>query len=140
MPSDVERNFAGRLAHPAVHKREVCLFDTAILKRLAQPRVSPVVFRDNQKPGRPFVDPVDNPRPACPPGSGQILKLKQQAMDQRVRSSSCTGMHHETGRLFDDSQVVVFVNDLEWNILGLQSRRLREARRSTSMVSSPRIR
>ena len=120
MASDVERNLAGCLAQPAVDQREVCLFDHSILKRLAQPRMSPVVLCDDQKPGSPFVDPVDNPRPAFPSGPGQILKLEQQAVDQRVSLRTCTRMHHETGRLFDNSQVIVFVNDLEWNILGLQ--------------------
>ena len=67
----------------AVNQREVFLLDTAILERLAQPRVSPVVLRDNQKPGSPFVDPMDNPRPACAPGAGQILKVNSKRVNQR---------------------------------------------------------
>src|SRR4030095_16023349 len=121
MPSNIESDITGGLAHASVDKGQICFLDRTILKRPAQPRMSPIVFSHNEKAGGPFVDPVDDPGPGFAARAGQAMELEHQAVNESALARSRARMDNQAGRFLDDSQIVIFVDNFEGDILGLQT-------------------
>ena len=55
--------------------------------------------------------------------------MRDQRVDQRAGPVAGGRMHHEALRLVDHDQVVVLVDDIERDVLGLRLRRLAAAAR-----------
>src|SRR5262249_30382157 len=81
-----------------------------------------VVFRNYQQPGGVLVEPVNDSGTGSSTGTRQILKMKQQAMDNRGGLRCGPRMDHQSSRLLNDSQILVFKVNLERDLLRCQWR------------------
>ena len=71
-----------------------------------------IVLGDDQEAGRVFVEAVNDPGPFDAADPGQAFSaMGNQRVDQGTGLVSGRRMDHETRRLVDDEQVVVFVDD-----------------------------
>ena len=70
---------------------------------------------DHQQAARVAVEAVDDPRPldAGDPTPGRAVAVGQQRVDQRAAGMARRRMDDQPGRLVDDQQVVVLVDDAE---------------------------
>ena len=61
-----------------------------------------------------------------PPMPGQaVAAMMDQRVDQRAGPVAGAGMHDQPGRLVDDDQLVILVEDVERDVLALRLGRLR---------------
>ncbi len=90
-----------------------------------------VILGDDDQPAGFLVEPVHNSRAQLAAHIRQFAEAMQQRVDQRpaiafVLGGACSGVHHHSRWLVDDSQVVIFIDDVERDVLcdGAQRRGL----------------
>ena len=54
--------------------------------------------------------------------AGQIAQMPGDGIDQRTMEVPHSRMHHQPGRLVDDHQLVILIDDIKWDILRLDGR------------------
>ena len=74
-------------------------------------------------------------RPGAHAFAGQRCDVREQRVDQRAVGRAVRGMRHHAGRLVDDQQVVVFVDDVERDRFGLGAERARRLDRVLDAVA-----
>ncbi len=121
---------AGAVRHPP-DKGEIAtshLAGPAVVGELRRQRLMRrVVLGDDEQARGVLVQPVHDARPLHPANAGQTLAaMGDQRIDERPGLVTGAGMHDEAGRLVDDDEVVVLVDDIERDILaqGLRGDRL----------------
>ena len=85
------------------------------LQLIHQRRVRLQGLGDDQQPGGVLVDAMDDTGAGQ---RGQIRAVVQQRIEQRAVRIAGTGMHHQPHRLVDHQQMVVLVDDIQFDGLG----------------------
>ena len=74
-----------------------------------------------RRPRRVLVQPMDDAGPRLAADADQLVAaMGDQGIDQRAVGIAGGGMHHQSGRLVDDDQVLVLVDHVQRNILALR--------------------
>ncbi len=89
-----------------------------------------VILGDQDDAGGLLVQTVDDAGTKVATHLGERIQVVQQRVDQRavvahVLRRSRSGMHHHSGRLVDDRQVLVLMQDVERDVLREGVQRLR---------------
>ncbi len=89
-----------------------------------------VVSGDENQAAGFLVEPVHDAGTGLAADLGKLSEMVQQGVDQRatiavVVGRARPGVHHHAGRLVDDGEVVVLVNDVERNVFGHGAQRRR---------------
>ena len=94
--------------------------DAVYAHLLAKGLVRRIVFGNDQKTAGVLIDTVDDARADGPANAGQLSRaMVEQRIDQRaVRVAGSRVNDHSLG-LIDDKQVVVLIDDIQRDILGL---------------------
>ena len=80
-----------------------------------------IVLGDHHQPGGILVQPVDDAGPLDAADPGQAgAAMRDQRVHQGPGFVPGGGMHHEAGRLVEDDDIVVLVDDVERDRLGLR--------------------
>ena len=111
--------------HFAPHQRDVLLLDLAIVELPRELLVRRVVLGDDHQSRRAAVEPMHDARPLLAADAAQIVDMMQQRVDQRAAGVAGRRMHDHSGRLVDDDEIAVLVDDR-------QRQRLRLRRRSAA--------
>ena len=114
MPGERRVDDRRALVEVAPCQRGVDAGDAARGDRGAEPPVGQVGLGDDHQPRRIAVQPVHDPGPALGP-AGQRRAASHQRVHQRVVPVARRRMHHQTGRLVDDREMLVFVDDRQRN-------------------------
>jgi hypothetical protein len=88
MARDIEIDLAARSRKLSMDERDVLLFHSPVLEGAPEPRVSFVVFGNDQKAGGLLIDAVDDSGPALRAAGREIGKMEQQRMNNRLISGS----------------------------------------------------
>ena len=80
-----------------------------------------VVFGDNQQARRVFIQPMNNAGPDWAANGGKMLgsAVCQQCVDQRAGLCTGRGMHDEIFLLVDNKNVIILIDDVQRDGLGL---------------------
>jgi hypothetical protein len=102
--------------------------------------VRAVVFSDNDNSAGLLIEPVHNAWPKLTAYMRELVEVMKQSIDQSAmiarvylisprRRRSGAGVDHHSGRLIDDGEVLIFVEDDERYVLGegVERRRMRRA-------------
>src|SRR6266404_2115794 len=114
-------DFASSVFELAFDERDVGFFYGAGAKRFGQFSVGIVVFCDDDEAGGLFIKTVHDSGAQSirlRTATRKILSPTQERVYQRAAGIPCAGMHAHAGGFVDDEQVVVFVEDVQWNGFG----------------------
>jgi len=75
---------------------------------------------DDQKPARIAIQAMHNARARHP---GKRRRVREQRIEQRASVHTRPRVNNQTGGLVENDQIIVLVDDLQWNALGLGRRR-----------------
>ena len=84
-----------------------------------------VVFRHHHQAGRASIETVHDARPQLAADAAQVVHLVEQRVDQRALRVAGGGMDDHAGRLVDDDEIRVLIDDVEVEVLGLRDRAAR---------------
>ncbi len=99
-------------------------------KGLRQRLVRAVRLGDDHDAAGVLVEAVDDARPLDAADARQaVAAMVDQRVDQRAGPVAGAGMHHQPGRLVDDDQLGILVEDVERDVLALGLRGLRLGQR-----------
>ena len=123
---DGSRPIGASMRRPAMHlapdERDVFLLDLAVAKLARQLFVRRVVLGDHHQPRRAAIEPMHDPGPLLAADAAQIVDVVQQRVDQRAARMAGRRMDDHPGRLVDDDEVVVLVEDRQRQRFGLRHR------------------
>ena len=107
----------------AVCKSQISFLDLPLGELGRQLAVNFIPLGDNNEAAGFFIQTVYDPRPQFAANRRKLLEMVQKCVDQRSAVTcvvGCTGtrVHHHSRRFVDDCQIVVFVDDVECNLLG----------------------
>ena len=123
MARDLGHDFAGPLRQFTAHNGMIDLFHRAPRELLGQREMRGIVLGHHQATTRVFVKTMHNAGPDHATNAAEFAgAMMQQRMDQSVFFIARRRMHDERGRLVDHEQTVVFVEDIERDVLRLQLR------------------
>ena len=78
-----------------------------------------VIFADDDTAGGILVDPVDYARPEYAVDSGKaVAAVKKNGIDKSAGIMSCSRMDDHILWLIDDQNIIVFIEDIQRNVLG----------------------
>ena len=97
----------------SLHEREIGLLHGARLKGFREFGVSEIVFGDDYRAARVFVQPMNDAGPQRVTALRKRLAAAEKRVDERAARVPCSGVNGHTGGLVDDDEVVVFVEDVE---------------------------
>ena len=128
--------------HAALDERQVRLLDPAGLELGHDRGLRRVGPGDHQQPARIAVEAMDDARPldAGDAAPGLAVAVRQERVDQRAARMTGRRVDDEAGRLVDDQQVVVLVDDPQRDVgrgREIEGDRLRDVDRSS--VPGPTI-
>src|SRR5882757_11113188 len=134
VPADRTTNRATLLLRPSLYQGYICLVDFARGKLLRQFVMRCIVLGNDHEPAGGAVEAVNDPGTQFAANFRQCPKMMEKRIDQRaaVADIVCGAgarMHHHAGGFVDDGEIVVFIHDVERNLLrkGAQWRSLRRA-------------
>jgi hypothetical protein len=104
---------------------EVALLDLAPPEGDRQSEVGALRLRHHHQPGRVLVEPVHDPGALDAADRGQILAVAEEGVDQGPGGVARRRVDDEAGRLVEDQELRVFVEDDERNVLGEEVELLR---------------
>src|SRR5216683_1451551 len=104
-------------ALPTSHDGQVRAAQRAVLELRRKVPVAHVVARDGDQAGRAFVEPMHDPRPHRASGHRPAPAASEQRVDQRSGVVAGRGVHDHPGRLVDDGEILVFIKDIERDVL-----------------------
>jgi hypothetical protein len=108
-----------------VNEGHIGFLNFPILKLFAQPRVRNIILGDDEQARSLLVEAMHDTGPRCSPRIRKFLKVKKESMHDRPRTRSGPRMDHQSGRLFDDGQILVLEVDPKGNLF-CRERRLIE--------------
>ena len=101
-----------------MHQRDISFLDLTTGELLSKLPVSLIIFRNRDQAAGLFVEPMHDARTHLSADRRQRREVMQQRIDQRSpvtcifrRARPC--MDHHPGRLVDDGQVIILINDVE---------------------------
>jgi hypothetical protein len=97
----------------AVEQRNVNFLDFALLKFFHELSMRRVISRHDQCAGSSFVEAVHNSRAQRSADGGERAEAIEKRGRQRSQDISAPGMHHHSGGLVDDGEVLIFVKDIQ---------------------------
>src|SRR4029077_6837770 len=115
MTSDFLFKSSGALPQLSRDKREINLLYLARSELPRQSTMRHVGFCDDKTPARFFVQPMNDSRSFFAADSGQLRKVMQQRIDQRVLTLTGARMNDYPRRFVDHNQVFIFIKNVERN-------------------------
>jgi hypothetical protein len=106
------------------NKRDIFLFDFAIVKLSRELLVCHVVLCNHHHAGRSAIEPMNDPWPCFTADPAQIPHMVEKRVDESAGRMSCTGMDHHSCLLVQHHDVAVLVQDLERERFACQGGRL----------------
>lgn len=103
--------------HDPVRQRKVGAADSARRHLLLQSAERPLCLGDDEQPGGVLIQPVHDARAQPAAHCQQLRNARGNRIDQGAGSPAGPGMHGESCGLIDDQNRVIFVNDLERDVL-----------------------
>ena len=97
--------------HDAPDQRDVFLLDLAIVKLARQLLMRGVVLGDDHQARGAAIEPVHDARPFLAADAAEIVDVMEQRVHQRAARVAGGRMHDHAGRLVDDDDVAVLVDD-----------------------------
>ena len=95
----------------APHERDVFLLDLAVVELAGELLVRRVVLGDDHQSRRAAIEPVHDARPLLAADAAQIVDMVEQRVDQRAARVAGRRVHDHAGRLVDDDEVGVLIED-----------------------------
>ncbi len=123
----------------SVNQSDIGFENFAGAKLIGETLVRAFGFGDDHEPGSILVQAVNNAGSRFSATTRQLLKVKRQGIGQRARSDSRGRMNDHRCRLIYDDQVVVFVNNVEGNIFGLEFRRRKRGELCVDLIVGPEL-
>jgi hypothetical protein len=71
---------------------------------------------------------VDNPRAHGARSRWKVLKVESESVDQGARVNSARRVNYKSSGFVHDDQSFIFVNDVEWDVLGSKCVRCRSVK------------
>ena len=106
------------VARHAPQHRPVAALQVVRREHLGQSGVRALAFRRQHDAGGVLVEPVDDPRPHLAADAGQpVAAMRDQRVDERAVGLARAGMDDHAGRLVDDDQVGILVQNLQRDVL-----------------------
>jgi len=107
----------------AVEEGDVGLCDLAAGEHVAEFAVGAVVFGDEDEAAGELVEAVDDAGAEVAADVGEVGEVEEERVDEGtavagVVGGSGSGVNHHAGGFVDDGEVLVFVEDVEGNVLG----------------------
>ena len=99
--------------HDPPDQRDVLLLDLAIVELTRQLLMRAVVLGDHHEPGRPSIEPVNDPWPQLAADAAEIGQMVKQRVHQRARPVSRCRVDHHPRRLVQHREIQILVEDLE---------------------------
>ena len=97
----------------AVDQCQVFFLHAAVLELKSELVVNALVLGDDQEARRVAVEAVDDAGPVFAGQRGKPIEMKLEGVDQGAAPVSSGRMGDHSGRLVDDGQILVFVDDLD---------------------------
>ena len=97
-----------------------------------------VVFGDEQQARRVPVEPVDDSRPQHAADAGQVDAVGEQRVHKCMPRVARRRMHGQAGRLIDNQQVVVFIDDAQGDCFRLDVEGQRRWDSYLNLVAGPK--
>jgi hypothetical protein len=119
----------------AVHEGGIALLDEAGLERRLQGHQRRLVLRDHQYAAGVLVEAVDDPWSNLAADGREVRTAVQERVDECPGDQRAGRVHHHPGRLVDDDDVVVLVEDVQRKGLGDGAGRARRPRRQVEQVA-----
>src|SRR5256885_12153685 len=107
----------------AVHEREIGLLQGARLKGFGKFGVSEIVFGDDYRAARVFVQPMNDAGPQRVTALRERLAAAEKRVDERAARVPCSGVDRHASGLVNNDEVVVFVEDVERDGFGFSFER-----------------
>jgi len=101
----------------AVTECKVSLLDLPPTESHRKREVDRVLLGNDHRAGCVLIEPVDDPGTLDAADTGEVLTVVEQCVDQGSGGVSCRGMNDQPGRLVEDEQVGILVEDLKWYLL-----------------------
>ena len=89
-----------------------------MLKLVAQVAVGELVLGNEDDAARVAVEPVDDAWPVVAVQTAELAEVELQSVDERAAPVSLGRVDDHVGRLVDDGEVFILVENLQRNILG----------------------
>src|SRR5438552_11247460 len=118
MASDLALDVVAVPVDDASGDGRVFLEDLAMLKLVAQVAVGELVLGNEDDAARVAVEPVDDAWPVVAVQTAELAEVELQSVDERAAPVSLGRVDDHVGRLVDDGEVFILVENLERNILG----------------------
>ncbi len=106
------------------HKGNVLARNGSIFELGCESRVGAIVFRHEKKTGGVFVQPVHNPGSEGSAYPGKFDAVTCQRIHEGSAGMTGSRVDYQSRRLVYDQKIVVFVPDVQINILRLSGQRL----------------
>ena len=117
LPLDGIATDCGLDSPPGLHhtpdKRDIFLFDFAIVKLPRELLVRSIVLGDNHHSRRSAIQTMDDPRPCFTADTAQIVQVVQERVDQSTGRVARSGMDHHSRLFVQHRDVAVLIQDLE---------------------------
>jgi hypothetical protein len=97
-----------------------------------------VVLGDHQEPARVAVEAVDDAGPCDARDAAVVVAARAERVDERPAPVAGRRVDHEAGRLVDDQQVLVLVDDVDRD-LGRRGDLRRDDRRDVELELGPQL-
>src|SRR2546426_769475 len=111
--ADGLHNLAARARYTPVNERDIRLVYFPLFELRRELPVSKVVLGHEHQTRSHLVQAMDDPWAQFPSRSGKAADVVQQGVDQRAGFHPGAHVHHHSGGLIYDHQIVVFVDDRE---------------------------
>jgi hypothetical protein len=114
---------AAQARHSPAGHGQINLLDIAAGELRGEMKMGGVVLGRHQATAGIFVQTMNNAGPRDPANAAELpAAVMEQGVDQRVLPVARGRMHHPSRRLVEHQQVVVFVEDVQRQVLGLGER------------------
>jgi len=104
----------------AVNEYPVAFQDLVMPELIGEGPMSPVVFRDHEKPGSVLVEAVDDARSEDPSNPGKIRAMVEECVDQGAAGMSGGWVNDHSRGFFDHQEIPVLIKHLERIFFGGQ--------------------
>ena len=102
----------------AVYICEVCFLDLAVLKLFGDFPLGAVILRDDHYTRGVSIESMHDAGTELAESAGQLVGIEGQCVDEGSASVAPGGVDEDIGLLIEYYDVLVFVNDVEGNVLG----------------------
>ena len=101
-------------------ERKIDLADRPLLELTLDMETGPFGEGDDHEPGRVSVQSVDDTGAALPSHAGELAKACEERVDGGAGRVTGARVHDHAGRLVDNHQLIILIDDVEGDRFGLQ--------------------